>query len=1114
MSFTDPNGEVQTVATTVPIWPSAVVLGVKSTRWAGTGGANQGRVKFQVLALDTSGKPIRSQAVEVQARLSQTITTRKRIVGGFYAYDNRTEVKDLGKVCGGKTDERGLLLCEAVLEQAGEVELLAQAKDSDGRLAQAASSVWVTRQGELWFSQDNDDRMDVLPEKTSYEPGDTARLQVRMPFREATVLVTIEREGIIDSKVMTLGGQDPVIELPIPKGRRGADGELRSWAPNVYVSVMALRGRIREVPWYSFFTWGWRSPVAWFKAFWYEGRQYEAPTAMVDLSRPAFKLGVAPLQIGRAEHALKVEVLPDKGQYTIRQTAKARVKVTQDGKPVQGELAFAAVDEALLALSANDSWNLLDAMLQSRPWGVETSTAQNEIVGRRHYGRKALPAGGGGGHGATRELFDTLLTWKGTVALDSKGEAVVDVPLNDSLTSFRLVAVASAGLSRFGTGSASIRVTQDLQMLPGLPPLVREGDQFQAIFTLRNTTASPMRVKAELNGQAEPMDPAQAPLALSLPAQQVEVPADGAKELRWTIDVPQGVKALQWQASALAQGPGAMPSDKLKASQQVRPAVPVRVMQATLQQVAGPVTMAVAPPPDAITDARAQGAQARGGIQLGVQSRLTGSLPGIRRFFEHYPFICLEQKTSKSVGLKDAKLWDTVARQLPSYLDNDGLASYYPPMSGEGGQGSDTLTAYVLAATHEAGFELPPQARDNMLGGLSNFVQGRLTREAWSPPGRARNMMLDVRKLAAIEALSRYGRAEPRMLDSVTIAPNTWPTAAVINWFSILQRLSAVPERDKRLAEAEQILRSRLTYAGTTLKFSTEEDDFWWWLMDNADANAARLILSVMTLPSWQEDLPRLVLGALGRQRQGAWLTTNANLWASLALDKFGQRFERVPVAGSTNASLAAATASFDWARSPEGGTMALPWPVQVAGGKASLVSNLSVKHEGPGRPWLTVQTLSAIPLKAPIRAGYAVSKTVSLMDGDKATPLKSGDKLARGAVLRVRVEVDAQSDMTQVVVSDPVPGGATILGSGLGRDSELATRGESSEGIWPVYIERAFEAWRAYFDFMPKGRHVVEYSVRLNNPGRFNQPPTRVEAMYAPETFGEAPNAVLEVAP
>jgi hypothetical protein len=117
-----------------------------------------------------------------------------------------------------------------------------------------------------------------------------------MPFREATALVAVEREGVIDTRVVTLRGDDPTVELKIDK----------AWAPNVYVSVLALRGRIRDVPWYSFFDWGWKEPLEWARAFWYEGREYQAPTAMVDLAKPSFKLGVAALQVGLAAHELQV----------------------------------------------------------------------------------------------------------------------------------------------------------------------------------------------------------------------------------------------------------------------------------------------------------------------------------------------------------------------------------------------------------------------------------------------------------------------------------------------------------------------------------------------------------------------------------------------------------------------------------------------------------------------------------------------------------------------------------------------------------------------------------------------------------------------------------------
>jgi hypothetical protein len=65
-----------------------------------------------------------------------------------------------------------------------------------------------------------------------------------------------------------------------------------------------------------------------------------------------------------------------------------------------------------------------------------------------------------------------------------RNTALVTVPLNDALSTFKIVAVADAATGLFGTGSTSIRSTQDLQIISGLPPLVREDDQFRAQLTL------------------------------------------------------------------------------------------------------------------------------------------------------------------------------------------------------------------------------------------------------------------------------------------------------------------------------------------------------------------------------------------------------------------------------------------------------------------------------------------------------------------------------------------------------------------------------------------------------------------------------------------------------
>jgi uncharacterized protein YfaS (alpha-2-macroglobulin family) len=1074
LTFNDPNGEVQTVSQRLRLWPAAVVTGLRVPGWA----AARGEAGLTAVVLSTDGKPLNGRAVEVTGRVHQTLSTRKRIVGGFYSYDNQTQTRELGTLCSGKTDAQGRVSCTVKLDAVGEVELIARAKDDAGRTSEAASSVWVSGRGEWWFGQDNDDRIDVLPEQREVMPGQTARLQVRMPFRQATALVTVEREGVIDARVVQLSGREPVIELPIPAA---AD---RSWAPNVMVSVLVLRGRLREAPWWSFFTWGWKEPSSWWQAFRYEGKEWRAPTTTVDLARPSFKLGVAQLSVGVADHRLDVKVTPDKAQYGVRETAKTLVQVSQGGKPLAGaEVAFAAVDEGLLALQANRSWDLLEGLWQPRPWGVETSTAQGEIVGRRHYGRKALPPGGGGGRNPTRELFDTLLLWRGTVQLDAQGQARIDVPLNDSLTSFRLVAIADAGADRFGTGSASVRVTQDLQMLSGLPPLAREGDRFDATFTLRNTTARAVTVKATLKGQPV----GDGTQVIELPPQTVTLAAGAASELRWPVTVPAGATRIDWLGEAVETSGAAPVRDSLKLSQAVLPAVPLRVLQATLQPLDGKYTLPLATPADAVGTGR---------IQVALQPKLSGALPGLRRYFQNYPYSCLEQRTSRSIGLRDATSWATLQGEVMGYLDGDGLASYFPPGAGSAPHGSDRLTAYLIAAAHEAGLAWPDAARDAMLGGLAAFVEGRIERRFYAPRAD-----LEMRKIAALEALARHGRVQPRMLGSIAWTPAAWPTSTLLDAWGLYRRVEALPERAARLDELQRLVRSRLMAGGTTLKFSTEQDDDWWWLMEGPDANAARLVLAAADTPAWKDELPGLVNGALARQKRGAWLTTTANLWGVLALEKFSARFEAVPVAGSSTLALAGATRTQDWKATPEGSVLSLPWPTGS--------SSLTAQHEGAGRPWLTVQALAAVPLKAPLAAGYRVVRTVS------AVERKVPDAWSRGDILRVRLEVDAQTDMTWVVVSDPVPTGATLLGGGLGRDSAIATQGEKREGrSWPAYEERAFDAWRGYYEWLPRGKHVVEYTLRLNASGRFVLPPTRVEAMYAPETFGEAPVPVLDVRP
>ena len=1052
LEYRDASGQILTRAARFDLWPAAKVVGIKTEGWA----ASVDDLKLHVIALNVDGTPAANSAIEVKAYTRKRFSYRKRLIGGFYSYENFTKIEPLDLGCTGTTGKAGKFSCKLAPGQSGEIILQAIVKDEDGQHANATTSIWVAGKDDWWFSGTDGDRMDLLIENTEYNGGDVAKVQVRSPFRSATALVTIEREGVIDSFVTKISGKTPVIKVPVKPG----------YAPNVYVSVLAVRGRVST----------WQSKLADF------ARKHDLPmvsrdggeaTALIDLAKPAYRLGLANMRVGWKAHRLDVKINLDKPVYRIRENATANIKIARpDGGalPAGSELAIAVVDEALLQLSPNTSWDLLKSMMDERGLEVLTSTAQMQIVGKRHYGRKAVAHGGGGGKQNARELFDTLLLWKGRVSVDKNGMATVTFPLNDSLSTFRVVAIAEGGLDLFGTGSSKITTTQDLQILSGLPKLVRENDRFDAVFTVRNASNADMT--AQIGGEIAGLGP--------LTQREITIPAGQARNINWDVLVPFDVSSLDWSLWVTQKDGKA--KDAIKVSQRVKPAVPVRTFQASLRQLTTPWSLTVARPQDAIPG--------RGGVDVRLQSTLGGDLAGVQAYMQRYPYRCFEQRTSIAISLDDEARWTKTARAMSAYLDKDGLLKYFPS---DFLRGSDTLTAYVLAITSEAGWKIPQNQRDQMLNGLTAFVNGKIRRG--SPLNTAD---LTVRKLAAISALARYGRAKPQMLTSMNVDPKMLPTSAVLDVLNIFQRMETLPNRNKGIAYTQQILRARLNFQGTHMGFSTERSDDLWWLMISADTNAARALIRLADIPLWREDMPRMARGLLGRQMNGHWRTTTGNAWGTLAMRRFSARFEKTKVSGQSSAALGSKRQTKAWGQSKTL-EFSLPWE--------ETAKNLTIAHDGKGAPWAFVTAKAAIPLREPLSSGYAITRTISPVSQAQSGSWNVGD------VARIKLEIDAQSDMTWVVINDPIPAGAQILGGGLGGDSALLSNDERSTGFaWPVYEERRFDAYQAFYRYVPKGKFSFEYTVRLNTKGDFNLPPTRVEAMYAPEMFGETPIAPMKI--
>ncbi|WP_374029551.1 alpha-2-macroglobulin [Bdellovibrio bacteriovorus] len=1014
VEYKDPNGEIQNAVRSFSLWPANVVLGIKSKSWWATADL----VEFEVVALDLMQRPLVKQKVQVDLYTSRYYTHRKRLVGGFYAYEDFQEYRKIGELCKGETNDKGLFSCAGKSKVSGSVIAVVTTKDKDGRESAANVTQWILRTGETqWFGSDDHDRADLVPFKKSYEPGETAEFQLRTPFPQAKVLVTVEREGVLSTEIVDVKGDRPIIRVPIKK----------EYAPNVVVSAFAIRGRLND----------------------------PKPTALVDLGKPAFKLGMTNIKVGRKENTLKVSVQTDRKKYKAREKATVTVKVQDaQGKPAaQSDVALIAVDEGLLELRDNSSWNLLDAMMKPRAHLVQMATAQTLVVGKRHFGLKAVPIGGDGGGALRRELFDTLLYWNPSVKLNAQGEAKVEIKLNDSTTSFRIVAVAIQGKDQFGTGWTSIQSSQDIMILPGLAGVARTGDEFLAGFTIRNASEQTQSLDVSLQVH---------PLTEKFSSQKMTLKPQETKEVFWKIKVPESVKTLDYVLTAKnAQGKAV---DEIKKSQAVLPLRSATIYQSqwgawpefnklSLQQPAG-------------------AERGQSSILVEVQEGLGGSLLGLKDFWENYSYTCLEQQVSRAVSLNDKKLWKKIEEKLNVYVGSDGLLQFFPANTQKGNL---NLTAYILNVAHEAGFAFSEENESRLLDTLTAYAEGRLKEDVEF--SRADEVL---KKVTVFETLSRYRRFNVDWLSTVEFQGNQWPLYTLVEWYQIHQWEKSIPEREKKLADIEKILRSRFYFSAKKLQLREEDREAMPWLMRDSEGALLRLILASMNSPSWKTDVPRLYQGALDRQKNGAWMLTSDNAWGRLAMRKINEAYSSGKVQGTFSAQLDNEKGSYTWSKGPSG-SFELPWKEEKA--------NLVLQQEGAGKPWITVSAKAAIPVTQSVFAGFTVTKTVSPVTQKKKGVWSVGD------IAKVTLRVQAKVPQSWVVVEDPIPVGARV-----------------TESSWANAIERKEEMVRFYYSWFDASSEVIEYTIRFNQAGTYRMPKTHVEAMYSPDLYADLPEGVWKV--
>ncbi|MEO8228045.1 MAG: alpha-2-macroglobulin family protein, partial [Gemmatimonadota bacterium] len=440
-TVTDVNRQTVTATASVKMHPAAFYLGAKAegTEWFWKAGTP---VAVSVIAVRPDG--IRVPGVRVTGVVERREWHQVRRERDGFSELVGEWVTDTVARCTLATAAQPVA-CRFTPPVGGSYNVRFTASDDHGRPVAASFYRWARGEGWVPWSDETQFKMDVIPDRTRYSVGDTATVMFASPFTGAEAWVTVEREGLIEQRRLTVTSGSMTLRFPITE----------AYAPNVYVSIVVARGR--SAP----------------------------PGPLDDPGRPTIRVGYAQLRVTPERKRLAVELAPAQQEYRPGDSARVAIRVRDAaGKPERSEVTLWAVDEGVLALTGYTTPDPIDLIYQPRGLGLRLASTLSSVAPQVPEGEKGgrSPGGGGGGNGSDvlRSRFQTTAFFLGSVITDADGRATGVARLPDNLTTFRVMAVAVTAGDRYGSGHSPLLVTRPLLARPALPRFVREGDRFSA----------------------------------------------------------------------------------------------------------------------------------------------------------------------------------------------------------------------------------------------------------------------------------------------------------------------------------------------------------------------------------------------------------------------------------------------------------------------------------------------------------------------------------------------------------------------------------------------------------------------------------------------------------
>src|SRR5690606_20081667 len=145
---------------------------------------------------------------------------------------------------------------------------------------------------------------------------------------------------------------------------------------------------------------------------------------------------------------------------------------------------------------------------------------------------KGAPGGGGGESGTTpRRDFRQSAYFNPSVTTAADGRARVTFRLPESLTTYRIMAVATTRDDRYGYAEDRVVTSKRLMARPALPRLLRAGDRANAGVVVSAKDFGPTRVRVRLDASGVDL--------LDEAEKVIDLPRNGSTEVRFALAAEQ-----------------------------------------------------------------------------------------------------------------------------------------------------------------------------------------------------------------------------------------------------------------------------------------------------------------------------------------------------------------------------------------------------------------------------------------------------------------------------------------------------------------------------------------------------------------------------------------------